>query len=637
MASTASPPRNPRSSLRSLRPSTSPAAPPPSIPLPPLPPPPFALPALPSSSSSSTSAAANRSSKSPQLPPLPPLPALSTPAYPSLIHGQLEKGSTSPASSASFTDRDSGFTIATTVSTAASSTRPSSAHSLPPSSKPAFPPPPVDPPSPPPAVRQRLERARSVTAEGIDFDLVTPHLGPGASTSPPDTPTADGEAATPRAEEEPDCGCDAPLPAEVVAQLAALSDGEYASGEDDDEYDEEAERLLSEAGLGGLGLGLLRRQSEAVFLARIANGGRAPTPLSGGGASVGWADDDAGAGEGAKVKRSTTPPGPPPPPALGGTVTLPARLHRRRQGAGVDRSSRRRSLFGLQGLQGLSLSGTSGDDTDGGATSGGEGRRRRKEKGKKGEKRRSKEPFDRFSLPEKEAIEAARRCELLGEGGGSVTFDQLLRERKKKVVVVFLRHAWCGLCQQFVEALTRSTQNLAAITSSSRPSMSGSRASSDSGATETTSDGDGPTIPPLYVLLISNGSAALIPTYRKRLDCPFPLYMDRRRTLYKALGMTMKTWDMGKESEKGSYIVKSNMGNIIASTKSGIAMPHYPGSQTQLGGEFVFEYDDEADEVRCCYAARMHTTRAHSEIRDLFAAAGVHLNEDDAASVYGDR
>jgi hypothetical protein len=64
-------------------------------------------------------------------------------------------------------------------------------------------------------------------------------------------------------------------------------------------------------------------------------------------------------------------------------------------------------------------------------------------------------------------------------------------------------------------------------------------------------------------------------------------------------------------------------------------MPAYPGSQGQLGGEFVFEYNEITDDIRCCYAARMHTTRAHSEIKDIFLAAGVRLNEEDSQSVYG--
>jgi hypothetical protein len=74
-------------------------------------------------------------------------------------------------------------------------------------------------------------------------------------------------------------------------------------------------------------------------------------------------------------------------------------------------------------------------------------------------------------------------------------------------------------------------------------------------------------IPPLYIVLVSTGSHRLIPTYRQRLDCPFPLYVDRSRKLYKTLGMTKSSLGMGKESEKGSYIRNSNWENVVNSTK----------------------------------------------------------------------
>ncbi|BGP35291.1 hypothetical protein JCM10296v2_007126 [Rhodotorula toruloides] len=234
-----------------------------------------------------------------------------------------------------------------------------------------------------------------------------------------------------------------------------------------------------------------------------------------------------------------------------------------------------------------------------------------------------KPKFERFVLPTAESMQAASECELVAEGGQKVTFGELMKQRgQKKVVVIFLRHAWCGLCAQYVEALNRASLNLVSLTATTFSSMS------------STASNPAPVIPPLYVLLINSGSPTLISAYRERMDTPFPLYSDRKRALYKALGMTKKTWDMGKEADKGSYIVKSNMENVTSSIKAGVAMPRYPGSQTQLGGEFVFEYNDVDDKVDCLFAARMSTTRNHAEIRDVFSAAGVDLNDEDAASVY---
>ncbi|GAA6055253.1 hypothetical protein JCM3770_001508 [Rhodotorula araucariae] len=238
--------------------------------------------------------------------------------------------------------------------------------------------------------------------------------------------------------------------------------------------------------------------------------------------------------------------------------------------------------------------------------------------------KKQRAPFERFQMPSVEDLEQAAACELVGEGGNVVTFGELIKARgERRTVVIFLRHAWCGLCAQYVEALNRATVNLVSLSTSSFIQLGEGRQ-------------PGPRIPPLYIVLINSGSPALISSYRARMATPFPLYSQRSRTLYKALGMTKKTWDMGKDSEKGSYIVKSKLANVTSSISAGVALRGYPGSQTQLGGEFVFEPSPVDGSIKCLYASRMHTTRAHAEIEDVFAAAGVELNAEDAASVYGD-
>ncbi|GAA5989955.1 hypothetical protein JCM10908_002395 [Rhodotorula pacifica] len=232
-----------------------------------------------------------------------------------------------------------------------------------------------------------------------------------------------------------------------------------------------------------------------------------------------------------------------------------------------------------------------------------------------------KPPFDRFAMPTEEGMAKALECEIANEAGETIKFGDMLKERNHdKVVVIFLRHAWCGMCQQYVEALNRASLNLVSITGNMFADLGG----------RTTSR-----IAPLDVVLINSSNPALIGPYRERHHTPFPLYSDRSRKLYKALGMTRKTWDMGKDAEKGSYIVKSQMQNVTSSISAGVSLRKYPGSQTQLGGEFVFSHDRDTDSFKCLFVSRMHTTRAHAEIRDVFAAAGVELDEQDAASVYG--
>ncbi|KAM0785999.1 hypothetical protein ACM66B_006817 [Microbotryomycetes sp. NB124-2] len=238
----------------------------------------------------------------------------------------------------------------------------------------------------------------------------------------------------------------------------------------------------------------------------------------------------------------------------------------------------------------------------------------------------AKLPFERFALPTKAQIEIASKCLLVGESGQSVEFGELIRERGS-VVVVFLRHLWCGLCQQYVKALRQANHALHATSTTSFSTSSSRNGTVPAASTSTV---------PLYILLVSSGSPALIPIYRSRLDCPFPLYVDRKRTLYKALGMTLKSWNPGSEKDKGSYVQISMGQNVATSLKSAFAMRGAPGSQTQLGGEFVFTVNEsESDEIRCSFASRMNSTRSHAEVRELFAAAGVHLSDEDASSVFG--
>ncbi|GAA5854192.1 hypothetical protein JCM9279_006172 [Rhodotorula babjevae] len=240
-------------------------------------------------------------------------------------------------------------------------------------------------------------------------------------------------------------------------------------------------------------------------------------------------------------------------------------------------------------------------------------------------KKRTEEPkpqFERFTVPTEADMLKAAACDVVGEAGETHKFGDLIKANgPRRTVVVFLRHAWCGLCAQYVDALNKVTVNLVSLETSAF-CQPGDRSEPMS------------RVPELNIVFINSGSPKLIATYRQRMKTPFPLYTNRARDLYKALGMNKKTWDMGKDSDKGSYIVKSQLGNVTSSISAGVAMRSYPGSQTQLGGEFVFEYSPEDDYIECLYASRMHTTRGHAEISDVFSAAGVELNAEDAASVY---
>lgn len=145
------------------------------------------------------------------------------------------------------------------------------------------------------------------------------------------------------------------------------------------------------------------------------------------------------------------------------------------------------------------------------------------------------------------------------------------------------------------------------------------------------------------------------PIDRQRIACPFPMFAicPRSRVLYESLRMT-RSLIGGTEESKGSYARGSKFQNIMRSAMSGLSMLNNPGDQKQLGGEFIFESKgafnsfkfiscsqcwsmriEEEPGISCLYASRMSTTRNHSEVRDLFAAAGVHITNDEESLVYG--
>jgi hypothetical protein len=100
------------------------------------------------------------------------------------------------------------------------------------------------------------------------------------------------------------------------------------------------------------------------------------------------------------------------------------------------------------------------------------------------------------------------------------------------------------------------------------------------------------------------------------------MYTDPSLKLYRALGLTRQTGNAGPDSEAGSYLVQTPMEATMQTIKRATKMPllHSPGHFTQIGGEFVFD-----GSLNAIYTHRMKTTRDHSPIADVCAAAGLRL------------
>jgi hypothetical protein len=100
------------------------------------------------------------------------------------------------------------------------------------------------------------------------------------------------------------------------------------------------------------------------------------------------------------------------------------------------------------------------------------------------------------------------------------------------------------------------------------------------------------------------------------------MYTDPSLQLYRALGLTRQTGNAGADSDAGSYLVQTSMEATMQTIKRATKMPllHSPGHFTQIGGEFVFD-----GSLNVIYTHRMQTTRDHSPIEDVCAAAGLRL------------
>ncbi|OAK95420.1 hypothetical protein IQ06DRAFT_59225 [Phaeosphaeriaceae sp. SRC1lsM3a] len=149
-------------------------------------------------------------------------------------------------------------------------------------------------------------------------------------------------------------------------------------------------------------------------------------------------------------------------------------------------------------------------------------------------------------------------------------------------LIIFIRHFFCGNCQEFLRTLSSS------ITPDALLAL--------------------PT--PTFITVIGCGRPELIPMYTKTTNCPFPIYADPTRKLYDLLGMT-RTLQLGS---KPQYMQTHMLINSVQSIFQGLSTGKNAlkgGDLKQVGGEFLFE------DGNCTWVHRMKNTRDHSEVGDI--------------------
>ncbi|PBK87150.1 hypothetical protein ARMGADRAFT_939327 [Armillaria gallica] len=203
-------------------------------------------------------------------------------------------------------------------------------------------------------------------------------------------------------------------------------------------------------------------------------------------------------------------------------------------------------------------------------------------------------------IPQQSALAEASQLEVFDSTGSTVKFGTLLpSDPSEKVVVVFIRHFFCGVLslhfvQQYVEQLA----------SVPHDSLEKSKT---------------------RIIIIGCGHSDAISVYKESTKFPGHIYADPTRKLYHSLGMDIENLAVtpaGKE--RRSYLKLGIFSNAVSSIFKGpLKSPSLIGRQgniSQLGGDFVFGPGKE-----CTFASRMQNTEDHVEVSELMKYAGVDL------------
>lgn len=200
--------------------------------------------------------------------------------------------------------------------------------------------------------------------------------------------------------------------------------------------------------------------------------------------------------------------------------------------------------------------------------------------------------FNENALPTKRQLLDAASCVVVAENGIRVPFGDLFRDQK--TVVIFIRHFWCPLCQDYMFSIANTVDP---------------QVLKQSG---------------ISLVIISNGSYNMIKSYRQIFRTPYAVYTDPSSRLYNILGMTMKSVEPKAEQRRSSYVRHSRAGGIamVIANALRVGMPVWEkaGDVTQLGGEFVL-----GPGMTASYAHRMRSRSSHAPIVRVLTAAGVHV------------
>ncbi|KAF7301258.1 hypothetical protein MIND_00690600 [Mycena indigotica] len=292
-------------------------------------------------------------------------------------------------------------------------------------------------------------------------------------------------------------------------------------------------------------------------------------------------------------------------------------------------------------------------------------------------------PLLPLTPPTQNAIERAVRLPLVSPNGVRVQFGQLLGMSResldlgvvgvgprpgtelRRTVVIFLRHFWCPLCQDYMVALAGGVR---AATCNKYSANCPAENLLERLIESTKQVGDNET----HLLVIAPGSHTLAGKYLDSFQfsgscgiASVRIFVDPMPAegVYAALGMG---WDgapplaasldssssstccghdtlensvghgdsIDPEAAPETYITHgsfSGIGSVLMrAIRSGLPVWAKGGDIRLLGGEFVFELSANGS-IRCVYAHRMQHPRGHASVERVLAAAGVHVPSPEPA------
>ncbi|KAK8180653.1 AhpC/TSA antioxidant enzyme-domain-containing protein, partial [Phyllosticta citribraziliensis] len=195
-------------------------------------------------------------------------------------------------------------------------------------------------------------------------------------------------------------------------------------------------------------------------------------------------------------------------------------------------------------------------------------------------------------LPSQKDVDRCADMLVLGADGESRPFKSLYSGEgvATRQLIIFVRHFFCGNCQEFLRTLCASITPDALLQLGT----------------------------PTFITVVGCGRPELIPAYAQTTGCPFPIFADPTTRLYAQLGM-QRSLSLGHKKPdylNRTSVVQTTVAGIYQSIKSGRGALQ-GGDIRQIGGEVLFE-DEQVTWIH-----RMKNTRDHSEIQELRRVLGL--------------